>query len=53
MQQEILVVDGEASVVELVSLHLKRDGFAVRVARDGREALAAVQEKAPDLIYGW
>ncbi len=50
MRQEILVVDDEASVVEVVSLYLKRDGFAVRVARDGREALAAVDEKAPDLI---
>ncbi|MFQ5421776.1 MAG: response regulator transcription factor, partial [Anaerolineae bacterium] len=43
-------VDDEASVVEVVSLYLKRDGFAVRAARDGREALTAVQEKAPDLI---
>ncbi len=29
---DILVVDDEASVVEVVSLYLRRDGFQVRVA---------------------
>jgi len=36
---DILVVDDEASVVEVVCLYLQREGFAVRVARDGRAAL--------------
>ena len=47
---EILVVDDEASVVEVVSLYLKREGYAVRTARDGRQALDAVQEHTPALI---
>ncbi len=47
---DILVVDDEASVVEVVSLYLKREGFAVRIARDGRSALAAIQEKQPALV---
>jgi DNA-binding response OmpR family regulator len=47
---EILVVDDEASVVEVVSLYLKREGFSVRTARDGREALNAILENPPALV---
>jgi DNA-binding response OmpR family regulator len=47
---EILVVDDEASVVEVVSLYLKREGFSVRTARDGREALNALLENPPALV---
>ena len=47
---DILVVDDEASVVEVVSLYLKREGFGVRVARDGRSALSAIQTELPALV---
>ena len=47
---EILVVDDEAAVVEVVSLYLKRDGFTVRQARDGKAALAAIEAHVPDLV---
>jgi len=47
---DILVVDDEASVVEVVCLYLQREGFAVRVARDGRAALDAIQEEPPALV---
>jgi two-component system, OmpR family, response regulator ResD len=47
---DILVVDDEASVVEVVALYLRREGFSVRLARDGREALAAVREQLPTLV---
>lgn len=47
---DILVVDDEASVVEVVSLYIKREGFDVRVARDGRSALTAIQERLPALV---
>ena len=47
---DILVVDDEASVVEVVALYLKREGFTVRVARDGRSALGAIREKLPALV---
>lgn len=48
--EDILVVDDEASVVEVVSLYLKREGFKVRQARTGRAALEAVKEKVPALL---
>ena len=47
---EILVVDDEASVVEVVALYLKREGFAVRTAKDGREALEAIERYPPALV---
>ncbi len=48
--QEILVVDDEASVVEVVTLYLKRDGFRVRAAQTGREALDAMRDRLPALV---
>lgn len=47
---DVLVVDDEASVVEVVSLYLKREGFQVRVANDGVEALSAISQKRPALV---
>ena len=47
---EILVVDDEPSVVEVVSLYLRREGYDVRQAHDGRTALAAISERRPALV---
>lgn len=47
---DILVVDDEASVVEVVGLYLRREGFVVRTAHNGLEALAAVEQNRPDLL---
>lgn len=47
---DILVVDDELSVVEVVSLYLQRDGYRVRVARNGTEALIAMQAARPALV---
>ncbi len=47
---DILVVDDEASVVEVVCLYLEREGYDVRQARDGREALTALSERKPALV---
>jgi two-component system, OmpR family, response regulator ResD len=46
----ILVVDDEPSIVEVVSLYLRREGFDVLTAADGDSALAAAREHTPDLI---
>ncbi len=48
--QDILVVDDEPSVVEVVSLYLRREGFSVRSASDGEQALAAINSQLPTLI---
>jgi len=46
----ILVVDDEPNIREVVELYLQREGFEVRVAGDGAAALAAIEEKVPDLL---
>src|SRR4051794_36334605 len=46
----VLVVDDEPTIGEVVSAYLRRAGYDTRVACDGPAALAAVAERAPDLI---
>lgn len=47
---EVLIVDDEASVVEVVTLYLERDGFRVRQAYNGKAALDALSEAKPALM---
>jgi len=46
----VLVVDDEPTIGEVVARYLERAGYATRVAGDGRAALAAVDERLPDLV---
>lgn len=47
---DVLVVDDEASVVEVVGLYLRREGYKVRTASDGRQALRAIENQPPALV---
>ncbi len=46
----ILVVDDEPKIVKLVRDYLERAGFGVRVAADGKSALAMARSEKPDLV---
>lgn len=46
----ILVVDDEAPMRELLKQQLNAEGYKVREAKDGREAIAAVKKQLPDLV---
>lgn len=46
----ILVVEDEASIAEVVSLYLKRAGFRVQIAVDGRQAMNIFQRQNPDFV---
>jgi two-component system, OmpR family, phosphate regulon response regulator PhoB len=50
MSDHILVVEDEPDITALVTYHLARNGYQVRTAATGREALAAVITDAPDLV---
>ena len=39
----ILVVDDDKKIVELVTLYLKKDGYQVLAAFDGRQAIELAQ----------
>ena len=46
----VLVIEDEESFVEALVVGLKREGFLVKVARDGAEALSAFDVVRPDLV---
>ncbi len=46
----VLAVDDEEHITELLAMALGFNGFEVRRAASGREALAAVAERRPDLV---
>jgi phosphate regulon transcriptional regulator PhoB len=48
--KSILVVDDEPDIASLVSYNLKKEGFSVKSAADGEEALAIIRETRLDLI---
>jgi CheY-like chemotaxis protein len=47
---DVLVVDDDPDMVDLMLMVLEQAGFAARSARNGREALSAVAERAPALV---
>jgi two-component system, OmpR family, phosphate regulon response regulator PhoB len=46
----ILVVEDERDIAALVAYHLTKDGYRVRTAEAGQEALAAMAAERPDLL---
>ncbi len=50
MGKRVLVVDDEPNIVMSLEFLMKRAGFEVQVARNGREALAALEGAPPDLL---
>lgn len=50
MAKSILIVDDAPNIVLSLEFLMKKEGFEVRVATDGDEALRAMEEKRPDLV---
>ncbi len=50
MEKIVLVVDDEESILESVTDILKDEGFRVRMAKDGKSALASIKEEIPNLV---
>lgn len=46
----ILVVEDERDIAALVAYHLTKDGYRVRTAEGGQEALEAIAAEKPDLV---
>ncbi len=47
---KLLLVDDDAGLLRLLSIRLERDGYTITTAPDGRSALVAIREFAPDLV---
>ncbi|HVN16592.1 MAG TPA: response regulator transcription factor [Anaerolineales bacterium] len=48
--QKILVVEDEASIAEVVCLYLKRAGYEVQTAKDGKEAMTLLEDAIPGFV---
>jgi two-component system, OmpR family, alkaline phosphatase synthesis response regulator PhoP len=46
----VLIVDDEDDILELIGYNFQREGYSVRTARDGVEALDFARSDTPDLI---
>lgn len=49
-KESILVVDDERDIRELIRFNIEREGYQVRTASTGEEALSMTQHSRPDLI---
>src|SRR5260370_39440224 len=47
---KVLVVEDEADVAEMIRYNLGKEGYDVRLAANGTEALRQVKEARPDVI---
>ncbi len=50
MAATVLIVEDDPDTVNLVRLYLRRDGYKVLSAPDGREGLKLAQDAGPDLV---
>lgn len=50
MAGRILIVDDEPNIVVSLEFLMRQKGYETQVARDGEEALAAVESFRPDLV---
>ena len=50
MNPRLLVVEDEPALQKVLAMRLGMEGFDVRTASDGQEALELIREEAPDLV---
>lgn len=50
MAHKILIVDDEPNILISLEYLMQREGFDVSVARDGLQAVAAIESNPPDLV---
>ena len=49
-EKQILIVEDEPSLAEVTGLYLKRAGFQVQFAYDGKQAMAILEKQIPDFV---
>ena len=47
----LLLIEDDVALAHMYRVKLEKDGYTVRVAGDGEEALRLVAERPPDLIF--
>jgi DNA-binding response OmpR family regulator len=49
-EKQILIVEDEPSLAEVTGLYLKRAGFQVQIAHDGKQAMTILEKQIPDFV---
>jgi DNA-binding response OmpR family regulator len=49
-EKQILIVEDEPSLAEVTGLYLKRAGFQVQIAHDGKQAMSILEKQIPDFV---
>ena len=49
-KKDILVVDDETAIADIIKFNLQKQGFGIRTAYDGVEALEEIEKSSPDLL---
>ena len=49
-ERKVLLIEDEPNIIEAIRFILSRDGWRVDTHSDGKSAIEAVRERAPDLI---
>ena len=50
MAKQVLIADDEPNIVAALEYLLQRNGYEVRIARNGDEALMLIEQHRPDLV---
>ena len=50
MARNILVVEDDSNISDLLRMYLEKEGFDVRIARDGGRAVEEFEKKEPDMV---
>ena len=50
MREKILIVEDEPDIIKMLEYNLKKEGFRITSASDGREALRRAEREHPDII---
>lgn len=50
MAKKILIADDEPNIVTALEFLLQKAGYETRIARNGAEAVSAIEADAPDLV---
>jgi two-component system alkaline phosphatase synthesis response regulator PhoP len=50
MPKTVLIVDDEPNIIVPLRFLMEQNGYAVMVASDGEQAMAALSDRVPDLI---
>src|SRR5205807_5822338 len=48
---QVLLIEDDSALAQMYRIKLERDGYTVRVAGDGEEALRLIDDQMPDLIF--